>query len=340
MADLTQVVQDVSRLGSVPLASGREGVHVAATLVHRMLLAIRDCQAQGWSAEQVRSCVEPARRVYAQSPFVRRLQEWPRGYAGDFETVEYILEARNRSSPGSLAYWLEQYALDSPLAQQHRNKVWRQASLILDTILLEREHVAEPSVLIVAAGSSPDLRMVQSLLASRRFRVVLLDQDPDALQFSLDRLPLIRDRICVIERDVVRGLRHVKAHGPFDLVLAGGLFDYLPDRVAEMVLRQSRDHLLGTDGVLFFTNIACGNPYKEWIEFLGDWHLLHRSEADLRRLCASAGFDPGTTTVETDQTGLAYLVRCAAEHARRAPSELATRSAAGLGAERFSALEL
>jgi hypothetical protein len=35
--------------------------------------------------------VARAREVHARSPFVRRLQSWPRGYPGDFETVEYLL---------------------------------------------------------------------------------------------------------------------------------------------------------------------------------------------------------------------------------------------------------
>ena len=57
------------------------------------------------------------RSLCARSPFVRRLQTWPRGYPGDFETVEYIMNAENRAEPGTLDYWLEQHTLTSDIAQ-------------------------------------------------------------------------------------------------------------------------------------------------------------------------------------------------------------------------------
>ena len=94
--------------------------------------------------------------------------------------------------------------------------------------------------------------------------------------------------------------------GAFDLVVAGGLFDYLPDRWAVATLTAAGD-LLAPGGRLFLSNIARGNPFRPWIEYLADWWLLERDEADLRRLLGQSGFDVERVKVFRDSTGLALL---------------------------------
>lgn len=305
---IDSAVADVVRVGSYRQIPESEGPHVAATLVHRMIPALTELERNGWDRDRIVARVEPARRVYAESPFVKRLQDWPRGYPGDFETVEYILLQRNHAPKGTLSYWLEQYALDSSIAQQHRNKVDLQARAILDAVLTSSARAEEPRILILAAGGSPDLRQIQSVLTTQRFKAVLLDQDADALAFSSERLPLIRDRITFVQRNVVRGLADVKQYGPFNLILAGGLFDYLPDKVAGLVLRYAHDHLLDAEGRFVFTNIAKVNPYRAWVEYLGDWRLIHRSAAECVALCVEAGFSEADTSVTAERTNLALII--------------------------------
>ena len=200
--------------------------------------------------------------------------------------------------------------MDSSIAQQHRNKVDLQSRVILDMVS-SAAGIVEPRVLILAAGGSPDLRQIESILNTHRFHAVLLDQDADALAFSSERLPLVRDRLTFINRNVVRGLQDVRAHGPFHLVLAGGLFDYLPDRLATLVLRYAKDHLLHTAGRFVFTNIGHPNVYRQWIEYLAEWHLIHRSEPEVRALCLDAGFLEAGVSVTQERTGLALIASVA-----------------------------
>lgn len=305
---IDDAVEEMVRVGRYRDIPERDGPHVAAALIHRMIPAIGELEQRGWTRDRIVSRLQPARRVYAESPFVKRLQDWPRGYPGDFETVEYLLLQRNHAAPGRLSYWLEQYALDSPIAQQHRNKVDHQARAVLDTILASPHRGDAPRTLVLAAGGSPDLRQIQSVVAAQRFHVVLLDQDADALAFSAARLPLIRDRVTLVQRNVVRGLQDVRRYGPFHLVLAGGLFDYLPDRVAVMLLRYAREYLMAPAGRMLFTNIGATNPYRPWIEYLGDWRLIHRSGDACRALCVAAGFEPAHVSIEAERTGLALIV--------------------------------
>ncbi|MGE3959630.1 MAG: hypothetical protein AB7H96_23140 [Vicinamibacterales bacterium] len=307
---LDEVVDEVARLGTYRQVPAADGLHLAIALSHRLQLSIADLRAAGWSREAVIGRLAPARAVHAESPFIHRLQVWPRGYPGDFETIEWLMQQQNRAEPGRFSYWLEQYALDSALAQQHRNKADLQARTILEAILAPDPPVAEPRVLILAAGGSPDLRQIQSLLARRPFRAVLLDQDADALAFSLRCLPDIADRLTPVHRNVIRGLPDVRGWGPYHLVLAGGLFDYLPDKVARMVLRYAREHLLVDGGRMVFTNIADSNLYRPWMEHMAEWMLIHRSEAEMRRLCAEAGYPDAHVAIGLERTGLTYIAHC------------------------------
>jgi hypothetical protein len=163
---------------------------------------------------------------------------------------------------------------------------------------------------MLAAGGSPDLRQVERTLAGHPFEATLLDQDEDALAFSASRLPRIDDRLSLVCANVVRGLSRAAKRGPFDLVVAGGLFDYLPDRVAINVLRQLRNRLLRAGGQLLFTNISSGNAYQPWIEYMAEWFLIHRTAGDVQALCAAAGFPDTATTIEMDRTGLTFIVTC------------------------------
>ena len=134
------------------------------------------------------------------------------------------------------------------------------------------------------------------------------------LAFSAAGLPLITDRLTLVTRNVVRGLSDVRRYGPFQLALAGGLFDYLPNKIATLVLRYAREHLLASGGRILFTNIGDPNLYKPWMEHLADWMLIHRSEADLRQLCVEAGFSDAAVTIARERTGLTFVVQCQAGH--------------------------
>jgi len=309
--ELAAAVDACVTLAGVRHGAPEDAVHRASVLCRRLMLALEQCAQAGWSQDDMRTAVAAARDVYASAPFARRLQMWPRGYAGDFETVEYILDHRNRAQPGTFAFGIEQVALDSAIAEQHRQKVRIQSQAILGAAIAHRGRPGGARVLVLASGGAADVRMIQDALVRLGTRVVLVDQDADALAFALERLPRLAPRVTNVCRNVIRGLVSVRAHGPFDLVVAGGLFDYLPGDLASRLLEQVRERLLTPSGQLLFTNIATGNPFRHWIECLADWRLIHRSADDVVRLCVDAGFEAEDVRVSSDPTRLALIVRCA-----------------------------
>lgn len=99
---------------------------------------------------------------------------------------------------------------------------------------------------------------------------------------------------------------------PFGLILAGGLFDYLSDKAAIFVTRQAVKNL-EPGGEFFCTNIRESNPFRPWIEYLADWELIERSEADVRGLFAQAGIADEDISIQPDFTGLTNLITVTAK---------------------------
>ena len=108
--------------------------------------------------------------------------------------------------------------------------------------------------------------------------------------------------------DALRLLR--RTHDSYDRIIFGGLFDYLDDRAIGLLLRLARARLK-PGGRIIFTNIAQHNPFAPWLETMANWKLIERDRRQLENLVDSAGFQPGTAKITTDQTHLTYLCTCA-----------------------------
>jgi extracellular factor (EF) 3-hydroxypalmitic acid methyl ester biosynthesis protein len=280
---------------------GRQQFHRVVSAIHGICDALTDCEAAGVPAADLRQIGSNARETHGQSPFIRRLQEWPRGYAGDFETIEWLWRGENRAPIGTLGYALEAYALTAAIAQQHRNKVHLQARCVLEAA----HRKADCRVLSIGCGSSPDIRSVAPHVpASATF--VFCDSDEQALEFSRRATEGADVQRHFVHGIVPRVLRRLEPLAPFDLILAGGLFDYLPDRWLARTAGDAWNRLLAPGGRLVFTNIATGNPFRVWLEYMADWRLIERSELDVVRLCRDAEI-PVEPTLRRDETGLAIL---------------------------------
>ena len=267
--------------------------------------AISHAEELGIPPARIREFTEPAREVHGRSPFLRRLQTWPRGYAGDYETIEYLLAAQVKARGGTVEYWLEYLGLNSPIASQHRHKVHAQSDLIREVLMdpcLER-----PRILVIACGGSAGLAAVAPLVKARRSEVVLNDVDPAALAFSRERLAVIGDQVETVPGNVFKVLRRLARLGRFDVIATGGLFDYLPDRAAQVLLQSCRRHLLAPGGRLFFTNIAIGNPQRVWMEYMTEWSLIERSHREMTTLAVDTFGAEAQLDLRREPSGLAWL---------------------------------
>lgn len=101
-------------------------------------------------------------------------------------------------------------------------------------------------------------------------------------------------------------IRQLAANGPYDLILLGGLFDYLNARQCSWLLGQLAG-ALAPAGRLFFTNIAMDNPHRFCMENVTHWRLIHRNEEDIRAIVSESEVR-GHVSLSRDASGLAHLV--------------------------------
>lgn len=254
-----------------------------------------------YSNEEILNKINDIRKAIRKSPLAKRIQDWPRGYPGDFETINYLLQGENNCKNNTFEYFIEDLYLNFDMVQQHKEKVIEQAKQIKE--ISKKENA---KVLILACGSCPDLNLIKNDICNN-CTITAINSDKDAIEFSKNRLKNSNLNIKFIEANALRFVNKVKDN-KFDLVLAGGLFDYLSNRAIIHVLKQAKK-VLNPNGKVFFTNISVldsNNLGKICMENLGNWNLIERDKENLTFLCNAAGFN--NVVVKIDPTGLTHWV--------------------------------
>ena len=88
---------------------------------------------------------------------------------------------------------------------------------------------------------------------------------------------------------------------PQDLIYSMGLVDYLAPKRAKTLIASLYDRL-APDGTLIVANMFTTGTGNLWpMEFLCDWSIIYRSEAEMRDLAAD--LSPASIETATDSTG-------------------------------------
>lgn len=241
--------------------------------------------------EHHRSAVQP---FFLQSPFVRRAVDKPLGYPGDYVTVEMLFDSEDRGV-STLARLLTHYSINCGPGKAHRARVpWLLGHLHRQAQTLGRP----PRVLSFACGPEHTLREYTALGGTGSF--TLCDFDPAPLDFNrrqfekLARLPrngVPAPQVTFTQLSTYQLLRHRDApdklrhpDGPMDIVVAAGILDYLKDNVIARFL-DTMSSLLAPGGLLLLTNLHQENPWRSFMEYVCDWHVIHRTQPQFQVIC-------------------------------------------------------
>jgi extracellular factor (EF) 3-hydroxypalmitic acid methyl ester biosynthesis protein len=270
-------------------------------------------------------------RIYAENQLVplyhpgslyRRAITKPRGYAGDYKIM---LIYNQREPNGETLY--ERF-LDVA-GKQHtlsRTVVARQKT-VADEIRRALDAGASKFVSL-ASGPAIEVSWVlrEAQPPDRVITFVLIDQDEDALAYSYETLhrellasawDTSRTKIECIHLSVRQLLKPdnpeeeqigEQALAGADMVYSMGLFDYLPDLVAQRLL-MILYRRLEPGGRVFVGNLE-SEPNTSWLmDFVLGWHLLWRTEDDMPRLADQLNPTPASLDVGRDSTGRCLFLR-------------------------------
>jgi extracellular factor (EF) 3-hydroxypalmitic acid methyl ester biosynthesis protein len=226
-------------------------------------------------------------------PLVRRAKLKPRGYAGDSEMMSMIYRNafEGETTFGKLVH---KYAVGSATGDSVRYR----RKLIQDMLGQNRatnSHATGERIRVLSIACGPAFE-INDILASatnlEKYHISLLDQDQVALD---EARQLISDteikmgaraQVEYVNKSVrwMFGKKSFEQDlGKYNFIYSMGLFDYLVPRVAEAVLKKLYK-LLFPGGEMVIGNFHVSNNDRYFLEYWGDWHLIYRTENELKNL--------------------------------------------------------
>lgn len=238
----------------------------------------------------------------------RRMLEKPRGYAGDFLTIELIY--RNQTDPGgTLGELLDHCILDMAPPRAVRN---RRRMMCQEIARSAAEWSSAPlRVTSLACGPARELFDFVAAHGSAGIDATLVDIDQQALDFVQQRAETHGFRPRLQRQNLVKAATAgaSQANGDQDLVYSVGLIDYLNDALVVALLDWIHAQLRPGRRVIV-GNFHPRNPSRVLMDEVLDWKLVHRTEADLDRLLAASRFGRSSTAMRCEPTGINLFASC------------------------------
>jgi len=220
---------------------------------------------------------------------VERAFKKPRGYPGDYYTLEQIYD--NKSNSTGIGYCSDLYFLANEYAVAVRNRKEKIKELLINFI--NKTDLPILKILNIACGSCREIR---EIFANRRCSLEkkllfnLLDQDEEALEYVRNTIPQYKNlKLDFIKEDVLnlnkKNLYKDKLKDQ-NLIYSIGLCDYLPDRILKQIIEFSLD-ILTKDGYLILAHKDIKRYRPAAPNWFCDWKFYPRTEKEFIKLILS-----------------------------------------------------
>jgi extracellular factor (EF) 3-hydroxypalmitic acid methyl ester biosynthesis protein len=231
------------------------------------------------AGESARSVLRghPLHTVLMEDPYTARAFSKPRGYAGDAQLIDMIYDMAPPDETGERGRNIFSVTTGFPVSQSVRER------RNLAATVLEREWRAGKRICALACGH---LREADGLAGQDLSNITAVDQDPLSLAQLDARLG---GGIALVEANVLHYLRRAAREGQrFDFIYTLGLTDYFDDRAMRLLHKLMKD-CLAPGGTMLVANFVPDHIAVGWMDAVMDWHLVYRTEAELRGFAAEVG---------------------------------------------------
>jgi extracellular factor (EF) 3-hydroxypalmitic acid methyl ester biosynthesis protein len=248
---------------------------------------------------------------FMASHFIDRCFTKPRGYAGDYKTIEFIYDKKPLGH-GRLGPFVDFWSLELKASKAVRERRHTISSLIYE---LTKNVNGDNQIPITSLACGPAKEVFDILLKPNApdVQFTCVDIDPVALESVAEKVNAnkLGQKIRLHKENIVRmALGKGKTRiPPQAMIYSTGLIDYLQDRLVVAMMDWSFDHLQ-PGGKLVLGNFNKGNPDKTFMDYIGEWVLIHRSPDDLRELFSRSKFGNRTVTVDQDETSIQLFAIC------------------------------
>ena len=281
------------------------GDETFATRLHELLAELDQVAGRiGDSVVEVRrQFLDVTEPLLGRSRVIGHGRRKPYGYAGDFQIIDWTYnQFVDHGDPVGAA--LDQFYHAQIAPQAVRDRKDRFGAVLGELAI---RNLRRP-LAVLNVGSGPCRELVDGATAAglspSDLDVVCVDNDARSISYAQELLgPAWQNSVTFHHGNALR----FRPRQSFDLVWSGGLFDYLDNRPAVSLLTRLWA-AVAPGGRLVVGNFADTHPTRPWIEWCGDWFLIHRSLKQMRVLGLASTIPPDCMSVYADRWGaIGYL---------------------------------
>lgn len=240
-----------------------------------------------------------------QSLIVKRANDKPLGYPGDYELLEAIYN--NQPVSEKIGHYFDKSFLSNKYAAAVRNR--KEKMKVILSEFINRSSSPSVRILNLACGSCREIKELLSSSGFYKKRIIFefVDQDGDALEFAKDSLGKLPTNIEIkfskenILDIVNKPSYYSRLMGKQDLVYSIGLADYLPDRILKKLIRFCFG-LLSPGGRLIITHKDIDKYKPLDPDWFCDWAFIPRNREKLSNLIKDSRIDNFSIDIEWDDS--------------------------------------
>ncbi|MFV8053256.1 class I SAM-dependent methyltransferase [Mycobacterium sp. 48b] len=238
------------------------------------------------------------------STLIDRSYTKPRGYAGDYLTLQMVYDDQP-DGVRRLGPYIDRWFLGIPASCAVKNRRQLLRDIIIDTANACRGRAV--AITSLACGPAREIFDIFGESDHPDIIATCLDIDDQALAYAqsiADSVGVTR-QVAFVQANVVKLAlgRHTLELGDQDLVYSIGLIDYLADHLVIKLLDWIY-HRLRPGGTAIVGNFDIDNPDRAFMDHLLDWKLIHRSPRDLVGLFGRSAFGHAPVEVRREATGI------------------------------------
>jgi CRP-like cAMP-binding protein len=244
------------------------------------------------------------------STTANRCRAKPRGYAGDYQTIEVICDNKPAGA-GPLGTLLDGCVLSLAAMKAIRN---RPRLLAAEILSLYRSTTKEFHVTALACGPASEVFEVFDKAHDKaRLQVGCVDVDREALISLAERCRQrsIAEQVRTLQANLIHLATGQQALdlAPQDLIYSAGFADYLSDERVLTLLDWMHDKLR-PGGCAILGNMHPRNPSRGFMEHVLDWRLTHRTEAEMNDLFQRSKFARPCSRIQFEEEGINLFAEC------------------------------
>jgi len=243
--------------------------------------------------------------------------EWslrkPLGYAGDFKIIDDIYQ--NTPYTTGIERLFDNYFMMSAISEAVRNRKEDFKHLIIGFINSCKNRPLR--IMNLACGPCREIKEIfeSNKLINKDIIFDCYDHEKKALEYAKGLLNGFK-KINFIHKNILKlsTTKNIDSYikERYDFIYSAGFFDYLGHRMSVRLVKNLRN-ILNKDGFLVISNVRdkYSNPSVHYMEWVGEWNLVYRSDEEFKKIFLDARFKEDDLKIQYEQQGIMqYIIAC------------------------------